>query len=431
MSLIRRLDARDPGFDAALMALLDRMPERDGELQRTVAGILADVRARGDAAVLEYTRRFDGLDAAGPGAPMLPRERLEQAWNGLAPALREALQVAHDRIRAHAQLQGLQGFEHHDAHGTRMGVRITPLDRAGLYVPGGKAAYPSSVLMNAVPAKVAGVAEVVMCVPTPKGVVNEAVLGAAWLAGVDRVFTIGGAQAVAAMAFGTASVPAVDKIVGPGNAWVAEAKRQVFGRVGIDSVAGPSEICIICDGLTEVEWIVMDLFSQAEHDEEAQSLLISDDAAFLDAVEAEIERRLPGMAREAILRASLAQRGALIRVASLEQAADVANVVAAEHLELSVAEPEALLARIRHAGAVFLGRNTPEAMGDYCAGPNHVLPTSRAARYASPLGTYEFQKRTSLIACTAEGARALAPVAGTLADAEGLDAHARSARLRG
>lgn len=428
--MIRRLDAAEPGFAATLDALLDRMPERDRELQDTVAAIIDDVRRRGDAAVLDYTRRFDGFDAPGPQAPSLPRERLEAAWTSLPAAQRDALQIAARRIEAHARLQGLQGFEHKDEYGSRIGVRITPLDRAGLYVPGGKAAYPSSVLMNAVPARVAGVGEIVMCVPAPGGVLNEAVLGAAWLAGVDRVFTIGGAQAVAALAWGTGTVPRVDKIVGPGNIYVATAKGMVYGTVGIDMIAGPSEILVVSDGRTPADWIAMDLFSQAEHDEDAQSILVSPDPAHIDDVEASIARLLPQMERRGIIEASMSRRAAFIRVRDLDEAADVVNFVAPEHLELSVEDPRALARKVRHAGAIFLGRHTAEAIGDYIAGPNHVLPTSRTARFSSPLGVYDFQKRSSLIMCTPEGAAALGETAALLARSEGLTAHARSAQYR-
>ena len=430
MPEINRLDSTNADFGARLDALLDRLPERDSQVQSVVAGIIADVRVRGDAAVLEYTRRFDRLDATSLEALEIPRERLKAAWDGLPTALREALSTAHRRIRDYAERQGLQGFSFIDAHGYELGQRVTAMDRVGLYAPGGKAAYPSSVLMNAVPAKVAGVRELVMCVPTPDGIVNETVLAAIHLSGVDRVFTIGGAQAVAAMACGTQTIAQVDKIVGPGNAYVAEAKRQVFGMVGIDSIAGPSEIVVICDGQTDPRWTAMDLFSQAEHDEEAQSILISPDAAYLDAVQAAMDERLAELPRAEIVRASLRARGALILVRDLSEAVGVSNHIAPEHLELSVADPDTLLDEVRHAGAVFLGRHTPEAFGDYCAGPNHVLPTSRAARYANPLGVYEFQKRSSLIRCSPEGARALAPIASRLADAEGLQAHAASASDR-
>lgn len=429
--LIRRMDARAPDFAAQLDALLDRVPERDEEVRRVVADVIDDVRRRGDAAVVDYTRRFDRMPCDDGRVPEINAAALDAALQRIPADLRAALEAAHARIDDHAQRQGLAGFEHSDAEGNRLGVRVTPLDRAGIYVPGGRAAYPSSVLMNAVPARAAGVGEIIMCVPTPDGVRNDAVLAAARIAGVDRVFAIGGAQAVAAMAWGTEAVPAVDKIVGPGNAYVAEAKRQVFGRVGIDSVAGPSEVCIIADGSAPAEWMAWDLFAQAEHDEEAQSILISPDAGYLDSVAAAIARLLPKLSRGDIVAKALAGRGALIAVEGLDEAVAVANHIAPEHLELAVASPESLIDGVRHAGAIFVGARSPEALGDYCAGPNHVLPTSRAARYASPLGTYEFQKRSSIIACSPEGARALAPMAGTIADAEGLESHAMSARLRG
>lgn len=427
--IIARLNTREPGFEAGFVRLLERAPELSAQITRTVEAIVDDVRSRGDAALLEYTARFDRRPGVSVGDLKIPRERLAAAWAGLPLDLREALQVAVARIRTYAGHQAVEPFEFTDEHGNSLGQRVTPLDRVGLYVPGGKAAYPSSVLMNAIPAKVAGVPEIVMCVPTPDGVLNEAVLAAAHLAGVDRVFAVGGAQAVAAMAYGTATIPAVDKIVGPGNAYVAAAKRQVFGRVGIDSIAGPSEVLIIADG-GDAETLVLDLFAQAEHDELAQAILISADRALLDAVAQVIERLLPQQPRAAIIGAALSGASALIQVRSLEEAAVLANRIAPEHLELALENPRALLPEIRHAGAIFLGHRAPEAFGDYCAGPNHVLPTARAARYANPLGVYEFQKRTTTIECSAAGAAALAPVAGRLADAEGLAAHAASARKR-
>jgi histidinol dehydrogenase len=428
---ITRLDSADAAFETRLAQLLDRAPEADAQLIAQVAAIIAAVRERGDAALLEYTNRFDRRNlAAAPELEIFQPQR-EAAWNSLPQDLREALDSAAARIRAYAERQKLEGWEYSDAHGNVLGQRVTAIDRVGIYVPGGKAAYPSSVLMNAIPAKVAGVDEIVMVVPAPDGELNPVVLGAAHLAGVDRLFTIGGAQAVAALAYGTATVPAVDKIVGPGNAYVAAAKRLVFGRVGIDAIAGPSEIVVVCDGQTDPRWIAMDLFSQAEHDELAQSILISPDRDFLLRVEAAMNQRLAELPRAAIVRASLAGRGALIAVRDLDQAIALSNHIAPEHLELSVAEPRLWLDKVRHAGAVFLGRHTPEAFGDYCAGPNHVLPTSRAARFSNPLGVYEFQKRSSLIECSPEGARQLAAIAGRLADAEGLQAHAASARDRG
>lgn len=427
---IHRLNTASADFEARFGALLDRAPEASPEVAARTAEIVEAVRTRGDAALIEFTNRFDRRTAATAAELELPRAALAAAWQTLPADLQQALQTAAERIRAYAERQKIAEWSYADAHGNTLGQRVTPLDRAGLYVPGGKAAYPSSVLMNAIPAKVAGVAELVMVTPTPDGEANPTVLGAAHLAGVDRVFTIGGAQAVAALAYGTATVPAVDKIFGPGNAYVAAAKRLVFGRVGIDAIAGPSEILVICDGATDPRWIAMDLMSQAEHDEDAQALLLSPDAAFLDAVATALEARLAELPRAAIVRESLKSRGALIQVRSLDEAVALANRVAAEHLELSVEDPQALLPKIRHAGAIFLGRHAPEAFGDYCAGPNHVLPTSRAARFSNPLGVYEFQKRTSLIACTSQGARALAPIAGRIADAEGLQAHAASARDR-
>ncbi len=424
------LDTAQEDFDAQLGRLLDRTPEADPQVNERVATIIADVRKRGDAALVELTNRFDRRTVAGAGELEVRQAALKAAWNGLPADLQAALQGAANRIRAYAQHQKLQPFEFADEHGNALGQLVTPMDRAGLYVPGGKAAYPSSVLMNAIPARVAGVAEVVMVVPAPGGDLNPAVLGAAHLAGVDRVFSIGGAQAVAALAYGTGSVPSVDKIVGPGNAYVAAAKRQVFGRVGIDSIAGPSEIVVICDGHSDPRWIAMDLFSQAEHDEDAQAILIAPDKEYLSRVLWAMEARISELPRAETITASLHGRGAMIAVRDLDEAIAISNRIAPEHLELAVAEPRALLPKLRHAGAVFLGRHTPEAFGDYCAGPNHVLPTSRAARFSNPLGVYEFQKRTSLIECSAQGARVLAPIAGRIADAEGLQAHAASARDR-
>ena len=428
---INRLTTADAGFAAAFSALLDRAPESLPDVAARTAEIVDAIRTRGDAALVDYTNRFDRRSVTQAAELELPKSALEAAWNALPADLQQALQTAAERIRSYAQHQKIAEWSFTDAHGNTLGQRVTPLDRAGLYVPGGKAAYPSSVLMNAIPAKVAGVGELVMVTPTPGGEPNGTVLGAAHLAGVDRVFTIGGAQAVAALAYGTQTVPAVDKIFGPGNAYVAAAKRLVFGRVGIDAIAGPSEILVICDGLTNPDWIAMDLFSQAEHDEDAQSILLSPDAAFLDAVQASLDRRIAELPRDAIVRAALKDRGALVLVRNLEEACELANRIAAEHLELSVENPRALLPLIRHAGAIFLGRHAPEAFGDYCAGPNHVLPTSRAARFSNPLGVYEFQKRTSLIECTPAGAKVLAGIAGRIADAEGLQAHAASARDRG
>ncbi len=387
--------------------------------------------ARGDAALLELTNRYDRRSVKAASEFEVSKAQCAAAWDSLPLALRTALEQAALRIRAYAEHQKLAPFSFTDEYGNVLGQGVTAMDRVGLYVPGGKAAYPSSVLMNAIPAKVAGVAEVIMVVPAPDGVLNPAVLGAAHLAGVDRIFTVGGAQAVAALAYGTATIPPVDKIVGPGNAYVAAAKRLVFGQVGIDSIAGPSEIVVIGDGLTNPDWIAMDLFSQAEHGEDSEAILLSPDAAYLDAVHASMTRRVQELPRKDIVNASIENRGALILTRDLDDAAQVSNRIAPEHLELSVAEPRELLKQIRHAGAVFLGRHAPEAFGDYCAGPNHVLPTSRAARFSNPLGVYEFQKRTSLIECTPAGAKVLAEIAGTIADVEGLQAHAQSARDRG
>jgi histidinol dehydrogenase len=430
MTEITRLDSRDPGFRQALDTLLTRESEYDQQIATTVGDIIADIRARGDTALVELTRRLDRWEVATAADLEIPLERCRQALQRIPPEQGAALELAAERIRTYAGRQVIESWSYTEADGTRLGQRVTPLDRAGLYVPGGKAAYPSSVLMNAIPAKVAGVPELFMVVPTPGGEHNDMVLAAAAIAGVDRVFAIGGAQAVAALAYGTASVPAVDKIVGPGNAYVAMAKRQVFGQVGIDMIAGPSEILVICDGRTDPDWIAVDLFSQAEHDEDAQSILVSPDGAFLDRVAESIERLLPQMPRAGVISAALQGQGGLIEVRDLEEAAGIANRIAPEHLELSVEDPEALAARIRHAGAIFLGRFTAEVLGDYCAGPNHVLPTSRTARFSSPLGVYDFQKRSSLIQCSAQGARELGGTAAILAHGEGLTAHARSAELR-
>ena len=430
MTPIRRLDSRAAGFHAELDALLAWESVADAGVQETVRGVVEDVRERGDAALLDYTARFDRLDLTDAAALEVPAERLLAARDAIDPQLRADLELAAARLRAYAEHQKLASWSYTEADGTVLGQQVTPLDRVGLYVPGGKAAYPSSVLMNAIPAKVAGVPELVMVVPAPGGEVNELVLAAAAVAGVDRVFTVGGAQAVAALAYGTETVPGVDKIVGPGNIYVAAAKRLVFGKVGIDMIAGPSEILVVCDGGTDPDWVAMDLFSQAEHDEDAQAILVSPDAAFLDAVAASVERLLPGMERAGVIEASLRDRGALIAVPDLDAAVAIVNHVAPEHLELSVADPAALLPAIRHAGAIFMGRYTAEAVGDYCAGPNHVLPTSRTARFSSPLGVYDFQKRSSLIQCSASGAAALGAVAGRLARGEGLTAHALSAEYR-
>lgn len=427
---IRRLDSGEPAFEAEFADLLRRGGQALEQTERTVREILARVRDEGDAALLELTARFDRVEVASVAELEVPRARMTQALHALDGSLREALESAAARLRNYAERQKLGDWRFEDEYGSELGSRVTPLDRVGIYVPGGKASYPSSVLMNAIPARVAGVGEIVMAAPAPDGELNPLVLAAASLAGVDRLFRIGGAQAIAAMAYGTQTVPAVDKIVGPGNAYVATAKRLVFGTVGIDMVAGPSEILVICDGDTDPDWIAMDLLSQAEHDEDARAILIAPDADFLDAVKAALERALPTLPRAAIAGRSLAGHGALIQVRDLEEAAALANRIAPEHLELSVADPEALLASIRHAGAIFLGRHTPEAFGDYCAGPNHVLPTSGTARFSSPLGVYDFQKRSSIIRTTPAGARALAPIAARLAEGEGLHAHARSATYR-
>jgi len=431
MAGIRRLSTTDADFSAQLQALLAWESVSDAQVQGTVDAIIRDLRARGDAALLDYTRRFDRWEPASAADLEIPPARLAQAWEAIPAVQRAALETAAGRIRAYAEHQALSGWSYVEADGTLLGQKVTPLDRVGLYVPGGKAAYPSSVLMNAIPAKVAGVAELIMVVPTPAGELNELVLAAAHAAGVDRVFAVGGAQAVAALAYGTATVPAVDKIVGPGNIYVATAKRAVFGQVGIDMVAGPSEILILCDGGTAPEWIAMDLFSQAEHDEDAQAILVAWDPAYLDRVAAAIDRLLPTMERQEIIAAALRARGALILARDQDEAAALANQIAPEHLELSVADPETLAGRIRHAGAIFMGRHTAEALGDYCAGPNHVLPTSRTARFSSPLGVYDFQKRSSLIMASATGAATLSHTVSVLARGEGLTAHARSAEYRG
>lgn len=431
MSLtVRRLSSREPEFLSTLDALLAFDNSTDEAIERTVAEVLANVRRLGDAAVLEYTQRFDKLTATTMAELELPLAELASAHANLPHEQREALQQAAERIRIYHERQKIESWEYTEADGTRLGQKVTALDRVGLYVPGGKAAYPSSVLMNAIPAKVAGVKELIMVVPTPGGVKNALVLAAAHLAGVDRVFTIGGAQAVAALAYGTQTIPQVDKIVGPGNAYVASAKRRVFGTVGIDMVAGPSEVLMIADGSGDPDWTAIDLFAQAEHDELAQAILLCPDAAYLDRVAASIEKLLPTMPRREVIAASLGGRGALIHVTDLAEACTIANRIAPEHLELSVENPRALVDKIRHAGAIFMGHHSSESLGDYCAGPNHVLPTSRSARFSSPLGVYDFQKRTSLIEVSAAGAQTLGPIAATLAHGEGLTAHARAAELR-
>jgi histidinol dehydrogenase len=431
---IRRLNTTDSDFNARLMAVLAFEAAEDEAIDRAAASILAEVKQRGDDAVLEYTRQFDRLPASSVAALEIPRAELQAALDGLSPQRRDALQQAADRVRVYHQRQkqecGSDGFSFTEPDGTVLGQKVTALDKVGIYVPGGKAAYPSSVLMNAIPAKVAGVGEVIMVVPTPDGVKNALVLAAAAIAGVDRVFTIGGAQAVGALAYGTATIPQVDKIVGPGNAYVAAAKRRVFGTVGIDMIAGPSEILVLADGSTPADWVAMDLFSQAEHDELAQSILVCPDAGYLDSVAASVNKLIDAMPRKDVIHTSLTNRGAMVKVRDMDEACEIANLIAAEHLEISAAEPKQWADKIRHAGAMFLGRFSSESLGDYCAGPNHVLPTSRTARFSSPLGVYDFQKRSSIIHVSAAGAKTLGKVAAELAYGEGLQAHARSAEMR-
>ncbi len=427
---ISRLDSSHPDFLGRLDTLLAFESSTDDAIETTVAGILRDVRVRGDEAVMDYTRRFDRVDCAAMVELELPRSELDAAYAGLSDTQRVALAEAANRVRLYHERQKQESWEYTEADGTRLGQKVTPLDRVGLYVPGGRASYPSSVLMNAIPAKVAGVQELIMVVPTPGGERNPLVLAAAAITGVDRVFTIGGAQAVAALAYGTQTIPGVDKIVGPGNAYVASAKRRVFGTVGIDMVAGPSEVLVISDGRGNPDWVAMDLFAQAEHDELAQSILLCTDAGFIDRVHASIDRLLGEMPRRDTIATSLAHRGALIKVRDLEEACALANRIAPEHLEICTEDPRALLERVRHAGAIFLGHYSVEALGDYCAGPNHVLPTMRSARFSSPLGVYDFQKRTSILDISAEGAQKLGRIASVLAHGEGLQAHARSAEMR-
>jgi len=427
---MQRLDTRAADFDTRLEALTHWQEQLDQSVTETVTAIIADVASRGDAALLEYTARFDRLQAATVAELEVSHQRQAAALETIDAQHREALEYAAERVRSYHQHQYQQSWQYRDDSGNLLGQQITPLARAGIYVPGGKASYPSSVLMNAIPAKVAGVPEIIMVVPAPGGEINDLVLAAACIAGVDRVFTVGGAQAVAALAYGTATIPAVDKIVGPGNIFVATAKRQVFGRVGIDMIAGPSEILVICDGSTDPDWVAMDLFSQAEHDENAQSILLCPQPQYLDAVQASIDRLLPEMERADIIRKSLAARGAMILTRDLADAVAVSNRLAPEHLELSVADPEALLPAVQHAGAIFMGAYTSESLGDYCAGPNHVLPTSRSARFSSPLGVYDFQKRSSLIMCSEQGVQELGRAASILARGESLSAHARSAEMR-
>ncbi len=433
MSLVRQLSTASADFAVEFERLRHWSAETDAAIEGRVAEILADVQARGDAAVLEYTARFDRLNADSVAALEITQGQLQAALAAITPDQRDALQAAARRVRAYHERQleaSGRSWSYRDEDGSLLGQKVTPLDRVGLYVPGGKAAYPSSVLMNAIPAHVAGVQEIVMVVPTPDGARNPLVLAAAAVAGVHRVFTIGGAQAVAALAYGTATIPRVDKITGPGNAYVASAKKHVFGQVGIDMIAGPSEILVIADGTTPPDWVAMDLFSQAEHDELAQSILLSPDAAFLDAVRASMERLLPELPRADIVRASLQGRGALIHTRSMEEACEISNSIAPEHLEISAAEPARWEPLLRHAGAIFMGAYTSESLGDYCAGPNHVLPTASTARFSSPLGVYDFQKRSSLIEVSAEGAQSLGRIASVLAHGEGLQAHARAAELR-
>ncbi len=429
-SFINRLDAEQAGFAEALNKLLAWESVSDARVATVVDDILQQVRSRGDAAVLEYTNRFDRRSASAMSELVVSSAQLQDALGKITAEQRQALESAALRIRQYHEHQQQDSWRYTEADGTVLGQQITAMERVGLYVPGGKASYPSSVLMNAIPAKVAGVEQLVMVVPAPDGVLNPMVLAAAAIAGVDQVVTIGGAQAVAALAYGTESIAKVDKIVGPGNIYVATAKRAVFGQVAIDMIAGPSEILVICDGKTDPDWIAMDLFSQAEHDEQAQSILLCPDAAYLEKVETAMQNLLPTLSRRAIASVSVRMRGALIKVRDIAQAIEVSNLIAPEHLELSVEDPEALLPQIRHAGAIFMGRYTPEALGDYCAGPNHVLPTSGTARFSSPLGVYDFQKRSSIIMCSASGASTLSRTASVLARSEDLEAHARSAEYR-
>lgn len=427
---IRRLSANAAGFREELDTLLAWETVSNDSVNDIVKEVVNNVRTQGDAALLEYTERFDRLALKSGAELEIPMERIQKALQTIPAEQREALELSAERVKAYHQKQVTESWNYTEADGTMLGQQVTPLDSVGLYVPGGKAAYPSSVIMNAIPAKVAGVETLIMVVPTPDGEVNDMVLAAAAICDVDRVFTLGGAQAVAALAYGTQTVPAVDKIVGPGNIFVATAKRMVFGTVGIDMIAGPSEILVYCDGKTNPDWIAVDLFSQAEHDEDAQSILVTQDAEFAEKVYESLNRLLPTMPRQEIIRKALDDRGAIIVVNDESQALEMINIIAPEHLELSVEDPKALLPKIRHAGAIFMGRYTAEALGDYCAGPNHVLPTSRTARFSSPLGVYDFQKRSSLIMCSEEGANVLGKVAGVLADGEGLQAHAASARYR-
>ena len=428
--MITKLSSQQKDFNTKLSSLLSWKSVSNKDVVDTVEEIINTIRSKGDRALIDYSIKFDGVKAKSMADLMIPQEELEKSFNGLSDKQKNALSVASERIKSYHLKQNQQTWSYTDKDGTKLGQKITPLDRVGLYVPGGKASYPSSVLMNAIPAKVAGVGELIMVVPTPNGKTNQLVLAAAYISGVDMVITVGGAQAIAALAYGTESVPKVDKIVGPGNIYVATAKRAVFGQVGIDMIAGPSEILIICDGNTDPDWIAMDLFSQAEHDEEAQSILLCPDKAFIDEVEKSIERLLPSMDRKDIIKTALKNRGALIHTKDMDEAIAISNRIAPEHLELSVENPEALLDSIKHAGAIFMGKYTCEALGDYCAGPNHVLPTSGTARFSSPLGVYDFQKKSSLIMASRESANTLGKIAATLADGEGLQAHAKSAEYR-
>jgi len=431
---VKRLNSKDAGFKEILLSSLSLPMADDAAIDAAVANILLTVKEKGDEAVLGFTKQYDRLNANHVSELEISQKDLEQAYQSLSLVQKNALDIAAQRVRTYHEKQkieaGCHSWEYEEADGTRLGQKVTALDRVGIYVPGGKAAYPSSVLMNAIPAKVAGVAEVIMVVPTPDGARNPLVLAAAHLAGVDRVFTIGGAQAVGALAYGTKTIPSVDKIVGPGNTYVAAAKRRVFGIVGIDMIAGPSEILVLCDGASNPDWIAMDLFSQAEHDEQAQSILLCPDAAFIEAVQASINTLLPEMPRAKVIEASLANRALLIQVKDMDEACEIANAIAAEHLEICAADPRKWAEKIRHAGAIFMGNYTSEALGDYCAGPNHVLPTARTARFSSPLGVYDFIKRSSMIEVSEAGAKTLGSVASTLAHGEGLQAHARAAEMR-
>ncbi len=431
---IKRLDSKDVGFREILLSSLSLPSADDDAIDAAVINILTQVKTQGDVAVLDFTKQFDRLNIASVSELEISREALKNAYEGLSTEQKNALDIAAQRVRAYHEKQkieaGCHSWEYEEADGTRLGQKVTALDRVGIYVPGGKAAYPSSVLMNAIPAKVAGVSEVIMVVPTPDGARNPLVLAAAYLSGVDRVFTIGGAQAVGALAYGTKTIPAVDKIVGPGNAYVAAAKRRVFGTVGIDMIAGPSEILVLCDGSSNPDWIAMDLFSQAEHDELAQSILLCPDEKFIDQVQASINLLLPEMPRKAVIEESLTNRALLIQVQDMNEACEIANAIAAEHLEICAVDPRHWAEQIRHAGAIFMGNYTSESLGDYCAGPNHVLPTARTARFSSPLGVYDFIKRSSMIEVSEAGAQTLGMVASTLAHGEGLQAHARAAEMR-